>query len=343
MIEKIVLKDFQIHRSLEVLLDPHLTTFVAPSDKGKSSLLRALKWLLLNQPSGEEFIARFGKAAYARVHVIIDKKFIGRMRGSGDNLYRLGKEVFRSFGQGGVPEPIQRIVNVSEVNFQSQHSAPFWFTESPGQVSQQLNSIINLGAIDATLAHAAKTVRRSRAAVDVSQDRLRAAKDRKAKLAWAIDLDTAVGTVEGISDSLLTAQEQRRMALESIESIETAVKAKIRLEEGLALGSVAIQAGYELIKATEYRDQLGSMLTKLDQLSQVSKVNIPDLGEIERLHNRVLKIKRRKQSLENLLLSLAQVEHQQCLAEGFLIDAIKDLKKATKGVCPVCQRPIPKL
>ena len=113
MIDLLVLHGFQAHEKLVLRLDPRVTCLVGPSDRGKSSVLRALKWLATNRPSGSEFL-RWGSKS-VRVKVKADGKTVEREKGQA-NLYRLGSDEFKAFGQD-VPEQIASLLNLGEINF----------------------------------------------------------------------------------------------------------------------------------------------------------------------------------------------------------------------------------
>ena len=55
-IKKISLENFQSHAYTEIDLPPGLTIIVGESDRGKSAIIRALRWVFENEPSGTEFI-----------------------------------------------------------------------------------------------------------------------------------------------------------------------------------------------------------------------------------------------------------------------------------------------
>ena len=55
-IKKISLENFQSHAFTEIELPPGLTIIVGESDRGKSAIIRALRWVFENEPSGTEFI-----------------------------------------------------------------------------------------------------------------------------------------------------------------------------------------------------------------------------------------------------------------------------------------------
>ena len=56
-IKSIELQNFQSH--VKTIIEPagpgFLTVITGPSDSGKTAIIRALKWLLYNQPQGAEF------------------------------------------------------------------------------------------------------------------------------------------------------------------------------------------------------------------------------------------------------------------------------------------------
>jgi exonuclease SbcC len=179
MLTRLKIKNFQPHEVLEVELDPLVTVFVGATDKGKSSVLRSLRWLSLNDPQGEAFIRWGSVSALARLEV--DGRVVIRKRGGGVNLYSLDGDKFKSFGTK-VPDPIAELLNVDEVNFAGQLDAPFWFLLSPPQVSRELNAIVNLSAIDSALSNVAAAVRQAKSEVEIVEAHLREAKAESKRL-----------------------------------------------------------------------------------------------------------------------------------------------------------------
>lgn len=59
--ERLLIENFQSHEQTEVFFTEGLNVFVGPSDSGKSAILRALRWVLYNEPKGTDFI-RAGKS-----------------------------------------------------------------------------------------------------------------------------------------------------------------------------------------------------------------------------------------------------------------------------------------
>ena len=137
MLKRLRIANFQRWRRFEVKFDPGVTTFVGPSDSGKSSIIRALRWIAFNRPQGETFIRDGAQVCVARL--LADDFEVERKRGPGLNLYRLGADAFQAFG-ADVPAPIVDHLKFVPENFQLQHDDPFWFSLSAPVVSRRLNA-----------------------------------------------------------------------------------------------------------------------------------------------------------------------------------------------------------
>jgi len=120
-ITKITIENFQSHKKtvVEPAAAGQLTVIVGPSDTGKTVIIRALRWLLYNQPQGTDFI-RTG-ATFARVTVEYESGHkVVRERTASTNRYKIivpgaeGPEVYEGFGNG-VPLEVQQITGVRSV------------------------------------------------------------------------------------------------------------------------------------------------------------------------------------------------------------------------------------
>ncbi len=64
MLERLHVR-YQAHDPFALDFDPLVTVLIGPSDAGKSSLLRALRWLATNRPEGDSFVPWGGTKASA--------------------------------------------------------------------------------------------------------------------------------------------------------------------------------------------------------------------------------------------------------------------------------------
>lgn len=94
-----------------------------------------------------------------------------KSRDAATNTYELDGRELKAFGQG-VPADVVNLLQLSPINFQSQHDSPFWFNETAGEVSRQLNAVVDLTVIDTTLSNVAQAVRRAQEQKNACEERL---------------------------------------------------------------------------------------------------------------------------------------------------------------------------
>lgn len=295
MFEKLTLINFQAHRKLVVELDPHVTSIIGPTDAGKSSILRGLRWVCMNDPSGDEFISWDQKNV--KVSLTVDGHTITRRKGSANTYHLDGKE-FKAFGTR-VPPEVAKLLNIGEVNFQQQLEEHFWFSKTPGQVSRELNQIVNLGMIDSVLGTVSSKVRDSRSIVTVSRQRLKAAKDKRESLAWIPTINKELKQLEEL-EVQIKKQRGDVAALDILlDDVATRRKAKRLLDTQLA--------------------QCEKGVLKLDRM-------------YDKLYKLQIQMKRLDDLLESLYVAKVAADDQKAEADKW--EAILETK--TKGRCPVC-------
>lgn len=265
MLQKLVLRNFQAHKKLELELDPHVTTIIGSSDVGKSAIIRALYWLTFNKPSGEAFRKHGTKST--SVDLTVDDQLIKRKRGK-SNHYYLGGSPLSAFGTG-VPDEISQLLRMSEINFQRQHDGPFWFTESPGQVAKNLNSIVDLGIIDSVTASVASKTRRASSTVEVCESRLADAKARTRSLQWVLRCDSELQLIEQQETDLTKAGQyigELQFLLGEVTKHRTVLKKAVEVKER---GSILVEVGDKVRRLESQRTALVELLEQINSLRGV--------------------------------------------------------------------------
>ncbi len=182
---RLLIKNFQAHEKLDLKLE-QITVLVGDSDVGKSAVLRALRWLATNKPGGAEFIKEGTETCHVRLKV--GEHTIVRERGK-ENTYQIDATKLKSFGTT-VPDQVDKLLNVDPaLNFQDQHDAVFWFSESPGEVAKQLNAIANLDGIDRIMAESQRRSREAKSVADVVGGQLKDAEQTLGDLAYVPKLN----------------------------------------------------------------------------------------------------------------------------------------------------------
>ncbi|MGE5473188.1 MAG: AAA family ATPase [Ignavibacteriales bacterium] len=124
-ITKVKIENFQSHEISELEFVNGLNVIVGPSDQGKSAVIRAIKWVLFNEPRGSEFI-RNG-TNMARVELGFNNGYsIIRERSSSKNRYSIinpdGEvKVYEGFGND-IPDEVKAVHGITKVLIDSDSS-----------------------------------------------------------------------------------------------------------------------------------------------------------------------------------------------------------------------------
>ncbi len=142
MINRLVLLNFQIHKTLDLEFTDGLNCILGHNNGGKSSIIRALHWLLYNSPSGDWMrrIDSEGVMCTTKVKLFLkDGIIIQRIKGEdGLNQYKLDDETFDNFGFQ-VPQKIKNALKIIpfetnklqfNINVSMQEDKPFLVNES---------------------------------------------------------------------------------------------------------------------------------------------------------------------------------------------------------------------
>ena len=163
MLNRLKIKNFQSHRRSELTFSPGVNVIVGTSDSGKSAILRALRWLIWNRPSGDTFRSWWG--GDIEVELETSENTIRRRKGKTDEYILDEGEPFRAF-RTDVPQEITDAVNISEVNFQQQSERYLLLNSTSGEVARFFNKVAHLDQIDRGSSFIRSTISRLTSAID---------------------------------------------------------------------------------------------------------------------------------------------------------------------------------
>lgn len=305
MIEELLIKNFQTHEKLKICFDPSITVIVGKTDSGKSSVIRALRWVLMNQPRGSAFV-KHGEDSVG-VKVKIDGEVLTRSKEGESNHYSLGESSWTAFGTN-VPEPIEKFLRLDELNFQQQHDAPFWLSLSSGEVSRRLNSIVDLEIIDRTISGVKSKLLGQKKLVEGNLTRLRSEKTILESFDW---VTKAESDFNQIVESEATLETQKRL-IESCESQLTEIvnlsKTSERKTEALEVLKGIGKRGRSCQVEEERIENLGSLLSSCVKTQIKATQSPPDVEPLVLGFEKCEKLRRRSTLLHNHLAEIFEAE-----------------------------------
>jgi exonuclease SbcC len=143
MIE-LTLRNFQSHNHSEIQIPAGITAILGDNDSGKTAVVRALRWLLWNRPSGESFRSHWGGPT--EVLLKTDHGWISRIRDDKRNVYVINGQVLNAV-KLQVPREISDFFKVDRINFQFQSDPPFLLGSSPGERANYIQKITRMNVI----------------------------------------------------------------------------------------------------------------------------------------------------------------------------------------------------
>jgi hypothetical protein len=331
MIEELRIQNFQAHRKLRVVFSPTITTIVGGSDRGKSSILRALRWCCTNAPGGDAFV-RHG-AEGATVAVVVDGRTVSRRRkvGGDKNTYHLDGEEFKAFGRG-VPDTIAALLNMPGVCWQGQHDASFWFGESAGEVSRQLNAIVNLGIIDISLTNVGRVFRTAKTRLEVAEEDLTHAKAALVRLKWVPEADADLLAVEAAEVVTVNLAARGRVVRILAAEVRTHHKAAAAAHKRHVGAEKVLEAGLEARTKALGAANLRRTIAAVVETKDLADIYIPPITPMASAHTAQRTAWLRADSLSAALTHVLKEKATLCQRK-------KDYEKAQAAcpaVCPTC-------
>lgn len=324
------------HRKLDLVFGPRVNSIIGDNAAGKSTIIRAIRYVARNKPSGDSVISWDKKQT--RVSLSFGKDKIIRTRGKGINEYKLNKnKPYKAFGRGNIPPAITKVLSLSDINFQGQHEAPFWFCKSPGEVSRELNTIVNLDTIDKTLSSILSSIRKSKATVGVIEERLKEAKKKKQSLAYIKEMNDDLLDLESLEKA------KNENAVRSILLKELIGSAKIHAEQAdvchkhLSRANLVLDIALKRLNISQNQRSLRKLLKSAKKLRKIIKNRPPSFADIRDTYKRLEKMFTKKKELSTLIKEAGKKLSEIKPIKQRIIKYTQRVDKIMKERCPLCQ------
>ena len=351
MITELDILNFQSHEETHLSFHPGVNIFVGSSDSGKTAIIRAIRWVVWNRPSGADFRSWSAKGRTS-VELVTEEGIILRSKDKQDK-YTLGisghKDTeFTAFGTS-VPEEISKLLNISEINLQSQLDSPFLLSETPGKVAEHFNKVAHLEMIDTATQNINSWIRELTSDIKYAEGQKLSLKEGLTKFEHLEKFEVEVEVLED-QEKEFTKLCNSKSKLEAVLNSHLLNDTKISklqplLEIEIPLNQIFKWKDEKEKKETEYY-KLNFLLDKLF----LNESNIKEKEEILTIETNVTyllklysdkdKIDKEYKSLYRLSNSIVQINRSIEGAKQKHNDLHEKFEKAfpTGSVCPLCNQ-----
>lgn len=353
MIKELSISNFQSHKETTLEFHEGVNVIVGSSDSGKTAILRALRWLIWNRPSGEAFRSDWGGETEVRLETEVgiisrykDKKdkYTARLKGL------LTEVVFEAFGTS-VPKEIQDALNISDINLQQQLDQPFLLTETPGAVAQHFNKVARLDKIDLGLQNVQRAIRELEQDIKFQSGQLTSQEEALQGYLHLDKFEAEVEVLEGMENALQAKESSRKRLSGYIIDYEDTVE-EIKEQEEIIKDEKLVNSTLQLY---EDRAILDEKQVKLERLVIKIKKVQDDIKEQEQ----VLRLEEQVDSILLLfekVVTLEETHDKLRYLIGRITTTTKDKEwaglnlnsfqekfdKEMPDICPLCNQPIKK-
>jgi exonuclease SbcC len=217
MLQSLEIQNFQSHKFTKLDFDPGVNVIIGSSDSGKSAILRTLRWLAWNRPSGDTLRSWWGGKTF--VKATLDNGTVERSKDKAEEYVLNDSLTLKAFGLS-VPEDVSKLLNLSEINLQAQLDAPFLLSSTPGEVALHFNKVAGLDKIDKSQQNVEREIRELNSYIGKTK------KDGKPGTGL-------LGEKERLTEQLEDYEYLEKYEIE-LEVLETMEKQKTSLEKALS-------------------------------------------------------------------------------------------------------------
>lgn len=293
MLSGITIRGFQSHVETHIPLVAGLNVITGPSDSGKTSLIRTVRWVAFNEPTGEAYVNKKVGEAEATLH-LADGVDITKHRRKGKTAYHLST-IPEPFEKSEVPLEVTQALGITKqtfgdfttaLNFSYQLEAPFLISETASAGAKVLGKLSGTEAVDLAIKDVSKETYAAR------QERLQAEKD--------------VEKVDAQLSEFMDLQQQREQLEQSGKLLEQCTEAVQRLSQLKQLALKYEDTTNRLSRYSEEVHRLKNVTALLDLVRQFD-VQVQRLQTLKRVNGSYQEVNNRLTDANAQLQKLADV------------------------------------
>jgi exonuclease SbcC len=357
MITSLHIQNFQSHANSELNFSPGVNIIIGSSDSGKTAIIRAIRWIVWNRPSGNSICSHWGEETKVCIEtkegsIIRSKDKVDKYILEENNIRKGNKRTkteLKAFG-ASVPEEVNRFLNINEINLQQQLDAPFLLSISAGEVAKHFNKVAKLDKIDKGTSNINSAISKLKSTIATKTEDIENKKIELAKFEYLEEFETKLEVLEELEKrrnniynkqtKLVNLLTKANIVIEEIESYQDIISLEEPVQDLLNLyerKKVLAKKEIRLNKA------LSTYILNKDEIFRISpmldleaKINV--LQELYSIrNNKMLQYERLSKAMKvynsiYLQLNEEKQKHTQLL---------KRFNKEFPQQCPLCGLLVP--
>lgn len=342
MITELEISNFQSHEYSSLEFAPGTNIILGQSDTGKSSIIRAIHWAIANRPTGDSFRSNFTKES-TEVSIAFEEDYVSRQKGKSFNGYSTGQGEYKAL-RTDVPEEVQAITKMEEVNIQPQHKAYFLLDETPGNVAKAFNSVSGLEEMDSSLKRINSRVRASNSKLTAITTKYAETCVEIEGLNWIGHAKKDLKSIREVEKELQQTRESFSSVVETIEQMEQVQEqynklpdfsALPKLEEILKLDETIEGKCSSMNSLIDLVESQGMLEKKLKQCVDILELDLSNTAEIRQridaLNEKVTDVITATDSINSYQVQMGSISNSITNT----LEHISDLESKLE-VCPTC-------
>lgn len=358
MIENVLIQNYQSHKKTSLDFHEGVSVIVGASDSGKSAILRSLNWSINNKPLGDSFRSNWG--GNTSVSIELDNQLIQRVKSKKDNKYNVVWDVEEAMMMSGggssqdykamgaeVPEEIQSLLNMNDVNLQKQMDMPFLLSASAGETARYLNKMVQLDKIDSALSKIESKKKRIKSDLNHRESDLVEQEKELSGFDWLADAETKVKALEVLNSDFIRIKNKfsdLNTIINNIERIKSEQVAYTEILEYETQVGVCLELDKEIEVLSVDAGNLNYLLTDIADIKErINESNTivkyeSKTNEMLALNTTWITLEQTKIDLSDLLEDIAEQEEAGNKMRAKKEKAEKEYTRLFPEVCPLCQK-----
>lgn len=345
-LKKVILKNFQSHEYTEIELTKGINAIIGPSDSGKTSIIRGIRWALYNEPSGDAFRRHNTKETEVKLE-FSDGFSLLRGRKTSTNYYKIWKtkdseEVYYEAFGTKLPVEIEEHLGVrqvslaknlkDEINIARQLDPPFLLAESPRVKAEAIGRLSGAYVADLALEKLAKEIRDANSSIRVEEREIQEAEDALKDYEYLIEEEKFLNKIDYIFEQIENSQKL-------LKSLETFFQRFEKIKSQKTEEEKVLEQTKNIQKLEEIYNSLNSFLLKSSKLQSLYKrYSENQLGQ-KKSKEKLKKTKNVDILEEKRDLILEKLEKQNNL-KGFYTNLIKIKKRQEENIMTIESFPV---